>query len=40
MQMLYKIYILIVDGYQRFYIKAVNLLIRNTVDKFEYNLSE
>ena len=23
-----------------FYIKAVNLLIRNIVDKFEYNLSE
>ena len=23
-----------------FYIKAVNLLIQNTVDKFEYNLSE
>lgn len=23
-----------------FYIKAVNLLIRNTVGKFEYNLSE
>lgn len=38
--MLYKSYILIVDGCQRFYIKAVNSLIRNNVDKFEYNFSE